>query len=355
MDIYDTYNMLTAVEVLKPARRFLLDTFFPSVQTSAAKSIIVDIVKGRRKMAPYVSPRVAGKVMQKRGFKTVGYEPAYVKPKTVTTASDFLKRSAGEAIYGSTMTPQDRAALKLAEELMYLDDIITRRLEQMCSEAIQTGKLIIKGDDIEDEVDFMMDPDNLPVFSGTSLFSAKSTAQPLATLRSLKKQALNKSGINPTHCIMATDVYEAFLMTDEIRGSTNQRSIFDMTKINMGVIEPKMLPGGVTYVGTLTETQLDLYTYDEWYIDENYETEQSDGEMAMIKSGNLILGSTNGQGTQYFGAIEDVAAIESGMYAVPRYPKTWIEEDPSVRMLMLQSAPLIVPKVIDSWICAKVL
>ena len=350
MDIYETTNMLSAVEIIKPARRFFLDTFFGRVETSAAESIMFDIIKGRRTVAPYVSSRVAGKVIQKKGHKTLSYSPAYVKPFMVSTAADFLRRAAGEMMFGSTKTPEDRAAEKLTEELAFLDDIITRRLEQMCSEVVQTGKLVILGDDIEDEIDFLMDPDNLPIFSGTALWSAHATASPLSDLRRLKKQAINKSGVAPTDVILGSNAYEDFLKCDEIIGSATKKSLFDMSRIQMGQIDPRDLPDGITYIGRLTETGLDLWTYDEWYLDEN-----SEEEIPMVNPDNIIMGSrTGGQGIQYYGAIKDVEAIESGLYAVPRYPKVWVEKNPSARMIMVQSAPLIVPKVIDSWICAKV-
>lgn len=349
MDIYEFTNMMTAVEILKPARRFLLDTFFQNVDVSAAESITFDITKGRRTIAPYVSPMVAGKVMQKQGYKTLNFVPAYVKPKTVSTAGDFLKRSAGEVFYGGGKTPEMRAAEQLAKEVQICDDSITRRLEQMCSEAIQTGKIVIKGDGIEAEIDFGMDQDNLATLTGGDKWSAPTTAHPLDDFRELKRQGLNRSGVGATDAILGSNAYADFMKCDDVIGSSTKKSLFDLTNVQLGRINPQELPDGVTYIGRLTEPALDLWTYDEWYIDEN-----TNEEKPMIDPDSVILGSRNGQGTQCYGAIKDVDAIEAGLFAVPRYPKVWTEKDPSARYFMLQSAPLIVPKVIDSWICVKV-
>jgi hypothetical protein len=349
VDIYEMTNMLTAVELLKPSRRFFLDRFFSTVSADGSKSITFDVVKGSQNIAPYVSPRVAGKVMQKSGYKTMNYSPAYVKPKIATTAGDFLRRQAGEVMFGSSKTPDQRAAEQLIKELMYCDDIITRRLEQMCSEVVQTGKLVISGDDIEDEIDFLMDPDNLPIFSGTALWTAHTIASPITDFRELKMQAVEKSGVSPTDVILGSNAYKNFLLCDEIRGSSTKNSFFDLSRVQMGQINPKELPNGITYVGNLTETGMDLWTYTEYYMDEDSKT-----RIPMVKPNNIILGSVNGEGMQCYGAIEDVEAIEAGLFAVPRYPKVWVEKDPSVRMLMVQCAPLIVPKIIDSWVCAQV-
>lgn len=349
MDIYEQTNLLTAVEQVKPVRRWLLDRYFSNIETSAAESITFDIVKGRRTIAPYVSSRVAGKVLDKKGYRTDTYKPAYLKPKSVTTAGDFLKRMAGEVLYGGSKSPEQRAAEKLIEEMTYLDDSITRRLEQMCSEVIHTGKIVVKGDGIDDEIDFGMDPDNLPVFSGSSLWTAHSTAKPLTDFKTLKRMALNKSGVAPVDVIFGTNAYDNFLQCEEIVGSSTKKSLLDLTRVQLGQINPTELPGGVVYVGRITECALDIWTYDEWYVDEDSGIEQP-----MINPDSIILGSPNGLGVQCYGAIKDVEAIEAGLFAVPRYPKVWIEKDPSARMIMLQSAPLIVPKIVDSWVCAKV-
>jgi hypothetical protein len=52
-----------------------------------------------------------------------------------------------------------------------------------------------------------------------------------------------------------------------------------------------------------------------------------------------------------YGCIKDLSA----MYPVARFPKSWEEEDPSARFLLMQSAPLLVPTQIDSFLSAQVL
>ena len=62
MDIFDTRTMLEAVEQMPSARRFLLNTFFNGGNpvTFATKTVDIDIIKGKRKMAPFVHPRLPG-------------------------------------------------------------------------------------------------------------------------------------------------------------------------------------------------------------------------------------------------------------------------------------------------------
>lgn len=57
-------------------------------------------------------------------------------------------------------------------------------------------------------------------------------------------------------------------------------------------------------------------------------------------------------GYQAFGAIRDEAA---GYQAMSFFPKSWVEQDPAVRYLMLQSAPLVVPYRPNASLAATVL
>ena len=57
------------------------------------------------------------------------------------------------------------------------------------------------------------------------------------------------------------------------------------------------------------------------------------------------------EGVQAYGAIRDE---EIGLQPVPYYVKSWIQEDPSVRYVMLQSAPIMVPFRPNASLAAKV-
>ncbi|WP_051011295.1 major capsid protein [Bartonella rattaustraliani] len=80
---------------------FLLDTFFGSIQTEEAEEIHFDIDQSKPRLAPFVSPFVAGCVVANEGFTTQSFKPAYVKDKRRFDANMPLKRSIGEKIGGA--------------------------------------------------------------------------------------------------------------------------------------------------------------------------------------------------------------------------------------------------------------
>ena len=344
IDIYTPRTMLGAIEQMTPPKTFLLSTFFGLTRTFPTETVDVDIVKGKRRMAPFVSPVVQGKAVTKRGYKTNTYKPPYIKPKFVTTAGQYLARQPGELLYMGK-SPLERAAMQLGKELAELDEMITRREEWMASQALFTGKIIVSGDGIEDEIDFGMASGHLPTISVAANKWTADTSDPIADLTAYAQLIAKDSGIVPSTVVLGADVCAAFL-----RHALVQKFL-DMKDANLMRINPRELPNGVSYVGTITAPGLnvDLFTYAEWYVDDN-ETEQP-----MVPVDRLLMGSTHTANARLYGAIQDVEAIEAGLVEAARYPKSWVEKDPSLRMLMLQSASLVALLQPDAFVSAKVI
>ena len=64
VNIYDTNALVQVVSNLKVAQTFLLDTFFPNVVASDTEYVSIDVDIGKRRMAPFVSPLVEGKLVE---------------------------------------------------------------------------------------------------------------------------------------------------------------------------------------------------------------------------------------------------------------------------------------------------
>lgn len=347
INLFGLRTMLRVLEQLKPARKFLLNTFFSAAETHITESVDIDIVKGKRRMAPFVNPRLEGRIVDRLGYKTFSYKPPYIKPKMVTTAEDLLIRQPGEIIYGSDVAPGQRAQDQLVKDLAELDDIITRREEWMAAQALFTGKIHVVGDGVDDIIDFLMESSHKPVLTGTALWSAPTTADPLANLRTWKRIVSKDSGLSCNIGLMSTDTYDAFLNCLVKQSNT---AAISMVQVSLGKIEPTQLPDGVTYIGRINELGMDLYTYEEWYLSD-LATSKDQIELPMVPSGKVLLGSTQARTTVHYGAIKDLKALA----AMARFPKSWEEDDPSVRMLMVQSAPLPTPHQIDAFLVGTVL
>ena len=89
---FSTTDLIQVVPTLKRPQKFLLDKFFPNIQSSETEFVAIDIDVGLRRMAPFISPLVQGKLVEQRRYQTNTYKPAYIKDKR---APDLRKPIAG--------------------------------------------------------------------------------------------------------------------------------------------------------------------------------------------------------------------------------------------------------------------
>lgn len=133
--IYTPRTLGKLITRMPPVHTFFRDTLFKNRRTFPTKSVDVDFKKGSRALAPFVHPKVGGKVVPNSGYQTKTYTPVLLAPDKITTVDDLLNRSAGENPY-SGRTPAERAVEKLADDLRELNEMIVRREEWMAATAI---------------------------------------------------------------------------------------------------------------------------------------------------------------------------------------------------------------------------
>jgi hypothetical protein len=338
VDMFTTRFMLSVLEQMYKPKTFLLDTFFPKEERSNSEYVDIDVVKGKRRLAPFVSPLLEGKPVERLGYTTNSFKPPYVKPYMVCEAANFLKRLPGNTIYGPNDTPAARAQKMLAADLAELDQQITRREEWMAAQILTTGKCQCDGEGISLLIDFGLDVTHTPTLSGGAEWDDLTNSDPLKSLRDWRRLIAKDSGVVPDVVIFGTECYDKFVLNAKVT------SAFDNRRIDRGMIDPKDLPSGAQYLGYLKDCHCDAYLYDEWYLD------TSGVLQPMVPVKKVIMGSTKARAARHYGAIVDV---ENGLGAVPRFPKSWITKNPSAQFVMVQSAPVPAYHQIDALLCAK--
>lgn len=339
IDMFKTRTMIQLLEQMKPARTFLKSTFFGGTpRTFNTEYVDIDIIKGKRRMAPFVSPVIGGKTVERHGYTTNTYKPVLIAPDMVTTAEDAMRRAPGENIYGAA-SPSERMAEQLGRDMAELDSLITRREEWMCAQALFTGQIQMIGEGVNEIVNFGLDPTHNEVLAGTALWT-DAASTPLTYLRTVRRKLIQDSGISPTIAVFGASAIDAFLTNPSVK------DILDKRRVDMGQIVPDALPNGVTYYGYIRDVALDIYGYDEWYLDD------AGVEQPMVPAKKILVGSTNARTDMLYGAIVEADTNET--FALPRAPKSWTVPKPSARFVALKSRPLPVPTQIDAFYVAQV-
>lgn len=336
MDIFTTGVLQRVVAELPAPAPFVLNSFFRTEQRETSEEIHFDVDTGKRRLAPFVSPIVAGQVVASRGFRTSTFKPAYIKDKRVFDSNRPFKRAMGERI-GGDMAPAQRLQALLAFDLQDQLEMLTRRLEVMAVEALRRGKVTVEGDLYPTvELDFGRDATLTKALLTTARWG-ESGVSPLDDLQAWSLLVTEKSGATANTVVMDIEAWKLFAADAKVQKLLDRFRGADQ-------LNPTVTGEGGRFMGNVGD--FDIWVYAGWY--EN----PANGVLTpYLPNYTVIVTGPDLEGTRAFGAIRDE---EAGFQALPYFAKSWVEKDPAVRYLLMQSAPLTVPYRVNASLCATV-
>ena len=344
IDIYQPRFLAEVVRQAPPIPTYFRDTFFNRVTTFPTERVDLDFVKGDRKILPYVHPDAGGKAVKMNGFQTKSYAAPMISGYIMTTAAQMMTRLPGEDLY-SGMTPAERAARKLMEEYNTLNDAATRREEYMCVEAIKTGAIHIEGPGVKDDIDF--DFTNKVVLTGVAQWG-QTGADILGNLEDWVSRVLIEGFANVDTVIMGKTALRKFLADEKVM------KMLDNRRVELGMIAPRELPGGVSYIGHLNKPNLDIMQYAGVYQDD-WTDPANPTVKPLIDDNMVILISSAANFIMAYGACHYYDASEQLVTAqASRLMHSYIDHNPERRILQLDARPLPIPDKVDSWLVATV-
>lgn len=342
MDLFDTLELVGMTEAFDAPSQFLFNKFFSTSRiTFETEEIMFDKISNSRRIAAYVSPYVPGKVHSLRGGTAKTFRPAYVKPKAAVNPSAAIKRRPGEPPLGS-MSREERFNRIVVQELQDQMDMIARREEQMAVEILRTGQVTVESENYPRMVVDYGRPNGHTVALTLTARWGETGVNPLDDIKTWAELVHTNSGTHPGVVIFDPKAAGLFLANDKLT------TILDNRRQASGGFE---LAGQVTggtpgleYVFIGSIGQFEFWQYQALYQLDN-------GSMAKVMPDyTVLMGSAGIEGHACYGAIQDLDALQ----AMERFPKMWKENDPSVAMLMTQSAPLPVPARVEASFCATV-
>jgi len=346
LDLYKTITMLQAVRKMLPLRKFFTSTFFPGVKTHVTETVLFDYKKGKRPMAPFVAKRVGGITVARDGFKTKNYTAPKIAPQRVLTVDDLVTRGIGENLY-SQRTPAQRQAELLGNDLSELDDMISRRIEWMARELLLGKPIVVKGfidkldsEFVEDEIDFGF-TNKITLTSGARW--NQSTSDKYKNLEDWRLQVIRLTGEAPTFVVFGRGAWTEFRKDEYIN------KILDQQNATLALMHPSVVNEALTYCGKLPGLGLELYTYDDWFIDD------SGTEQPFIPNDTVIMARKNLGGFDYGAVTQMESDGQFHTFEGSRVPKSWADQNADARMIRLTSRPVPVPIDIDGWLVAQVL
>lgn len=333
MDLFSTNTLVGVVQDLRTPPSHFLDTEFRGLLEDPSEEIHFDVDESKPRITPFVSPLVAGKVVNDRGFTTKTFKPAYAKDKRRWDPNRPLKRVIGEKL-GGGLSPDQRIRLLVGQTLEDQLAMLTRREEVMAAEALRLGQVTVSGEGFPTQVVSFGRHANLraTLLTNDRWSVTHADSNPLEDIEAWAVEMQLRSGAVPRRVTFAPDAWKAFrgrlVQRDEWKYLVDYRRASTDSSVDLA-------PGNgekARYVGSIGS--FDFWVYDDIYLDD------AGAEQHIMPSGEVVMTADELEGTRCYAAIQD----EEANYTATRYfPKSWFEKDPAVRWMLLQSAPLVVP------------
>lgn len=344
-NLYTTVAMIALIAEVRMPHKAIADVFFKREHFSKTAKVAMDIRDDKRRLAPYCSPIIEGKIVESKGFRTDEIAVPYIKDKRAVDPERPLSRLAGETYGGDQAEdPGSRMDAIVLNEMLDQGEMIILRQEEQAASAMLTGKVIVTGDGYDSvEINFGRDAELTKSLTGAAAWD-QGGVSPFADVKAWRRLVLAKSGEKVTDIFFGPDAWDLFAddpktkeaISTELRGGASEIELID----NVGE--------GAEYQGRLGAAGPRLWIYSQSYVDE------MGVEQELFPADGVIMGSDNERSTgiQAFGAIRD---DEAGYQSMRIYPKSWVPKDPAILHVMAQSAPLMVPSRVNSTFGATVL
>lgn len=323
IEAFERVRMIAMLETLHEPRTYFLDTYFDQSETFDTASVTFDIVQHKRLLAPFTSPMHQGHLVENPSESQRVITPPYVKPKKSYTAQDMIRRQPGQSIESTA-----QANNRLARDTQTLMTSITRREEYMAARQLQDGQLTITGDGYNGLINFNFAADHKITLTGTDKWD-DAGSDPIMDIRAWVQKIADDSGLKATRVTLGSDAATAFI------GNAKVQEYMNKLKMTVGEVNVGDTVDGITVIALLFGGSVRVEQYSELFYDDVTETNKN-----MLDADKCIVGAPAARCERLYAAIQDLDAAENGLLEARIYAKSWVEKDPSVGFLLLQSSPL---------------
>lgn len=342
MSLYDTTQLIAALDAMDRPKAFLRDTFFGNKVFSDDEFVAVDKLVRRQSMAPFVSPDVPARERKNRSTQIKTYVPPTLKPLNAIRPKDALRRSHGEAI-GGNITPEMRKIMLVNQILRDQDDEITRREEWMCAHALRSGSFAVEGEDHEREfIDYNRNAANTIALTGGDRWGEAGVSLKSSFI-SWAKIVQESSGGAARTVVMGTGATELFQEDEGIQAALDNRRQ-DGGQMQLGPVVGGAEEQPEVYLGSIG--QFDFWSYTAKFTNDLTDTVED----IWPEFGVGVVSRASLQGQMAYGMIHDMEVLQ----AMERFPKHLLVDNPSSENILTQAAPLPVPGDVNGSLFALV-
>lgn len=332
-------TLTAAVREIKPPASFLFDLLFSARQAVSTEQIEIGVWHGERQMAPFVRKNGEALLVGGPDQKIHVVEPTNIRIKRPLVPSKIVfDRKPGSAIFGEDAQASS-IAQTIAEEQRALVDQVTNREEWLAAQALRMQVTY----SVSDQENFQI---TFPRAAGHTTTATRDWDDGDPSLPNIEQDFENamklvseETGVGVTHCVLGAQAATWF------KHVLKNQKLLDMLHVNAGMLDlaRPWLAQGARYLGDFCGVQ--VWTY----------PRRLDGKnLIREKYAEFVSVTPAAQNVCYYGAVADDDGSGAMLHVGARFSKSWVEQDPSQRVLLLASRPLCVPRRPNSTVSMKV-
>jgi len=323
---YTPVELVRAMRQIPTDTTFLQDLFVKERNYTDKEYIEIDQVFGTQTIATYVSRDGDSTKIGKDGYNSKLHFAPYINEEITYTSRDVNVRLAGVNRYEANA--EQAIAQRTAKWLQQLQGRVMRREEQQVAEALSTGKVAVSGVDVDYEVDFGQNANNLITLAGANIWGT-GTEDKTAQMETWSALIADSGAPTADVMILGTEAAQLFLKDSTILGNLDNRRV-ERGEINLKQINSQR----ATYLGTYSGVgmNIEVYSYQGLY------TNSSGTDVPYIPTDYAIMGSTQADFRFHYAKIEN---LKEGDFQGRWFPLQWIDDNGKKGHITLESSPLV--------------
>lgn len=319
---------------IKPKSSFLKQLFFGGRSESLPTEVAeLSYLEGHTEMAPFVEVNAEATAVKGNSVRFANVSTPNIRIKRPMEAYNvFLRRLPGTGIFiSSGDVVQAARAAAIAEDMQTMSDMIERREEWMVAQMLngRTSGYIELSYSSGEKANWKVSipRDSTMVATVTTSWATGNIEN---DIHLAKKAMARYQQLTPNVCVLGSNASYLF------RTNSTVRATLDTKNVSSGALDltTQFDRSGVIYIGRFCG--IEFYEYAAQYT--------ADGTLAatdFISADHAIFLNTTANESKFlYGAIPDHGAFEQGSFVGQRFSKTWMENDPSVYVQLLQSRPM---------------
>jgi len=336
-DIFGRASLTSAINLMKPPQAVWSNLLFGNHEPVETETIELSYYEGEREAAPFVRKNGAALMIpgENETFATV--QAPNIRLKMELEAAKLIEtRHPGDRIFVSSrqehLSSMERYVARRQSRLLAR---ITNATELLCSQIVQ-GQISYS---VADEAHFQI---TLPraaandITLGATEFWDYTTDVTLVhidenfdTAKDVISEAL---GLPVTHAIMGSEAAMWFKRNADVQDKLNKNNV-EAGVLRLDQQYTTANGGGAIYLGNLFGVEC-------WQYARAISVNGVSTPLTRAKYCEFISAVPEAEDVMYYGVIPDMDALEANEYVGELFSKSWVEKDPSIRMLLAQSRPL---------------